>query len=198
MKNTHRLILINILEMEEWKDIEGYEGLYQVSSYGRVKSLDRIVEAPCKWGGTRKMKFKEVILKPSIVSKHLHVKLSISGIEANYQVHRLVAEAFIPNTHDYDVVHHIDHNPLNNNVENLVWVSSEQHYIEHLNERSEGVKKSKSITIYQYTLDCKLVAIWKSAAEAKKQLGFDDGAISKCCKGKIKQYKGYIWSYTPL
>lgn len=183
MKNTHRLILINILEMEEWKDIEGYEGLYQVSNEGNAKSLN--------YNHTG----REKLLKPSVRGNgYLQVQLCKDGKKENKDIHRLVAEAFIPNPNNYEIVHHIDHNRQNNVVENLMWMNKEEHDKVHSKERGE--KKEKRV--YQYTLDSKLVAIWKSAKEAEKQLGFAQSHISSCCNGKLKQYKGYIWSYTPL
>lgn len=195
--------------MEEWKNIEGYEGLYQISSYGRVKSVERVVEYIYK--GKKRSRFaKEKLLKYGEVKRgYLYVCLWNNGEYKCLFVHKLVAKAFVPNPNDYNVVHHIDHNPKNNRVENLIWMTNEQHYLEHLNERGEAVRNSKSITVYQYTLNRKLVAVWKSASEAAKTLGLEKSAISSCCRGGFYcksrnkwvnriQYKGYIWSYKPL
>lgn len=168
--------------MEEWKDIEGYEGLYQVSSYGRVKSLN--------YNHTK----KEKRLKPTDDKKYPQINLCINGLKRNCDIHKLVAAAFIPNPNNYEIVHHIDHNRQNNVVENLMWMSKEEHDKVHSKERGEKQEKR----VYQYTLDGKLVAVWKSAKEAEKQLGFAQSHISSCCNGKLKQYKGYIWSFAPL
>ena len=103
---------------ELWKDIKGYEGLYQVSSFGRIKSL-------LGWNG-HKYVYREKILNPYMQnSKGTYyrsvVKLKKNGKAKDYKVHRLVAQAFIPNPNNLPQINHIDGNPLNNNVNNLEW-----------------------------------------------------------------------------
>ena len=95
--------------MEEWRDIEGYEGLYQISSLGRVKSFPR----PTTPGGI----LKTIKRKDGYCS----IKLSKNGKVKKVLVHRLVAKAFIPNTNNLPIINHKDENPLNNNVDNLEW-----------------------------------------------------------------------------
>lgn len=193
--------------MEQWKDIEGYEGLYQISSYGRVKSLERNNDGKNQYGNCT-MCLKEKILKPWNNGKrdsHLRIELRNNGKRETPLVHVLVAKAFIPNPHNYDIIHHIDHNPQNNVVKNLMWMSRKEHDKLHSKERGEKQEKR----VYQYTLDGKLVAVWKSAREAARQLGFAQSHISSCCNGgffdksrnkwhKRETYKGFKWSYTPL
>lgn len=103
--------------MEEWRDIKGYEGLYQVSNEGRVKSLARV------WimgkGGKRHK--GETTMKVPKSSRYCRITLTKDGIETNKSVHRLVAEAFIPNPNNYPIINHKDENTRNNNVENLEW-----------------------------------------------------------------------------
>lgn len=174
--------------MEIWKDIPGYEGLYQVSNYGRVKSLERII---IRKNG-KLQTIKEKIMKPFLgKDKHLYVCFRKNNYNNHYQIHRLVALVFILNPHCYEVVHHIDYNPQNNMVDNLMWMSREEHTAIHATENN-------SKTVFQYTLDGELVAVWESASEAAKQLGFQESAISNCCLGKRKTHKGYRWSYVPL
>lgn len=104
---------------EVWKDIKGYEGSYQVSNLGRIKSLERDVICNNN-GATRKV--KEKILHPSMSSKgYMHIKLGIGGIKCTKRVHRLVAEAFIPNPNKYPVINHKDCNRTNNCIDNLEW-----------------------------------------------------------------------------
>ena len=104
--------------MEIWKDIEGYEGLYQVSNLGRVKSLDRVVEG--KSSSTRLHRGK--ILSPGIGSTGYYmVVLYKDGGGCSYTVHRLVSNTFIPNPHNHPYINHKDENKLNNNVDNLEW-----------------------------------------------------------------------------
>lgn len=191
--------------MEVWKDIEGYEGLYQVSNEGRIKSLERDNDGKNQFGDCV-MRLKEKILKPwenSSNDKHLRVELRKNGRRKTPLIHILVAKAFVPNPGNYDVVHHIDHNPQNNRAENLVWMTKEAHCKLHSTEQAENL----CTAVYQYTLEAKLVASYISAKEAARQLGFNQGGISACCNGgayckgkwhKRKTYKGYRWSYTPL
>lgn len=115
--------------MEEiWSDIEGFEGFYQVSNKGNVKSLDRLVNG-CSFKGYQRMKGKQLKLQKR-KSGHLDVLLKKNGKEKRCWVHRLVAKAFIPNPDNLPIVNHIDSNPQNNSVENLEWCT-QQHNINH-------------------------------------------------------------------
>ena len=166
---------------ERWKDIRGYEGLYQVSNYGRVRSLERRVN----WKNTTRL-IKEKILNPLVSNNRLYARLC-NGVQIDFEIHRLVAEAFIPNPNGYDVVHHIDHNPHNNRVENLRWMNKGEHTAMHTIE-------NLSKKVYQYTLDGKLVKIWKSTNECGRN-GFNQARVSLCCLGKGKTHKGFKWNY---
>lgn len=155
--------------MEEWRDIRGYEGIYQVSNEGRVRSL--------MYGKIKVLKIRR------LSSKHIQIQLHKDGISKFYRVHRLVAEAFIPNPNNYTEVHHIDENPENNRVENLKWITHQEHR-----------EKHSAKLICQYTLDGKLVKVWKSLSEAERN-GFYIQCICACCRGKRKTHKGFIWKY---
>ena len=111
------------IDKEIWKEIEGYEGLYEVSNFGNVRSLDRLVEYTGKRSGTlSKMKGKP--LKPYGDGRgYLKVKL---GRTRSVSVHRLVAEAFIPKVKGKDIINHIDNNRINNIVSNLEWVTPKE------------------------------------------------------------------------
>lgn len=123
-------------EIEEWRDIEGYEGLYQVSDWGRVKSLDRVIKVINILFGYQIRHLKEKYIKPKVNSNNrLQVRLWKDGVKEQKQIHVIVAEAFIPNPNGYDVVHHIDHNPQNNRADNLIWMSKEEHSAMHSTER---------------------------------------------------------------
>ena len=159
---------------EIWKDKKDYEGHYQVSNFGRVKSI--------KFG-------KERILKPVTNSSgYLLVELYKNNIKKKYSVHRLVAEAFIPNPYNLPQVNHKDENKLNNNVDNLEWCTNE--YNINYGTRTERYSKP----VLQYTLDGEFVREWPSARECGRN-GFNQGSVSACCRGELKKHKGYIWKY---
>lgn len=173
---------------EEWRDITGYEGYYQISNLGRVKSLDRVVIG--KDG--RKFHYKCQIMKPGIHYKgYILVKLCIDSKQKCYKVHRLVAQAFIPNPDNLPQVNHKDEDKTNNRVENLEWCTNE--YNNKYGTRIERTSKR----VLQYTLDGKLVKEWPSTRECERS-GFKHAGVSACCIGKKyhKTYKGYIWKYT--
>lgn len=122
--------------MEEWKDVIGYEGLYQVSNEGRVRSLERDIEVMNILFGSQIRHLKEKYIKPKVNSNNrLQVRLCKDGVKEQKQIHVIVAEAFIPNPNECDVVHHIDRNPQNNSVDNLIWMSKEEHSAMHSTER---------------------------------------------------------------
>lgn len=111
--------------MEIWKDIQGYEGLYQISNFGRVKSLFRIVERPGRSGPFQTV--QEKILKIRYDGKgYVQVRLYKNGESSYPKVHRLVAKAFIPNPHNLEQVNHIDRVRDNNCSSNLEWVTAQR------------------------------------------------------------------------
>lgn len=129
------------MNKEEWKSIKGYEGLYEISSFGRVKSL-------LGWNG-RKYIQRERILAPYKQQSNKYysrsvVKLTKDNKTKDFKVHRLVAEAFIPNPNNYKVVNHIDGNPLNNNVENLEWCTQKMN-IKHALNNELTITRIKTI-----------------------------------------------------
>lgn len=124
--------------MEIWKDIKGYEGIYQVSNLGNIKSLPR----KYKNGRTE----KEIIKKPSKLPKgYLRIPLCKNGKTKYYYVHRLVAETFIPNLEKLPCINHKDCKTANNNVDNLEWVS----YKENNSYKNHHLKMYISSAIYQ-------------------------------------------------
>ena len=178
------------MKNEEWRDVAGYEGLYQVSSEGRVKSLERKVEHWC--GGERIQ--KERILKPIVVSSgYLRVVLYAGGKTKKFYVHRLVCEAFHENPGNKPQVNHINEDKTDNRACNLEWCTRREN-INH-GSRNERVAKAQSKPVGQYTHDGDLVKVWPSVIEAQRQTGFSKGHISLAANGKYKQAYGYIWKY---
>lgn len=136
-------------------------------------------------------------LKPSIVKGYYRLTLSKNNKKYNRQVHRLVAEAFIPNPYNLPCVNHKDENPLNNCVDNLEWCTSE--YNINYGTARKRMSKTKSIPIEQYTIDGKFVRNWKSAKEAQQHYGKSNkGNISSCCAGIRKTAYGFVWKYKSL
>lgn len=167
--------------MEEFRDIKDYEGLYQVSNFGKVKNS------------------KGLILKGSKDKYgYLRVLLSKERKKKKYRVHRLVSEAFIDNLNNYSYVNHKDENKQNNCVDNLEWctVKYNVNYGTAIERRSKKLinRKDQSKSVLQYTKEGKFVREWRSTRECARN-GFAQGAVSACCRGKLKSHKGFIWKY---
>lgn len=174
--------------MEEWKDIEGYEGLYQVSNFGNVRSLDRYIKMKNKWGGVSTVLKKGKKLKKwKYPNGYLFFPLHKNNICKQFLAHRLVANAFIINPDNLPVVNHKDENKENNTVENLEWCNHP--YNNTYNDRHIKVgkklhnRKDLSKIVYKYTLDDELVETYPSASEAARQNGVNVARIIQCCNG---------------
>ena len=178
-------------QIEVWKDIKGYEGLYQVSNMGRVKSLERT--ATGKNGSKRPI--RERILKTSPNNRdYLLVNLcNGSGKVKSFKVHRLVCEAFHENTENKPCVNHIDEDKTNNTASNLEWCTYEEN--NNHGSRNARMAKALSIPVGQYTTEGVLVKVWQSTHEVERQLGFGSSYISAVARGKRKTAYGYVWKY---
>lgn len=165
---------------EIWKPIKDFE-YYFISNFGRVKST--------KFG-------KERILKlTKDKDGYLIVNLYKNNKSKTFKVHRLVAEAFLPNPYNLPQVNHKDENPQNNIAENLEWCTAS--YNNNYGTRNKRIGKSntngkRSKPVIQYTLDGKFVREWESYRECKRN-GFNH--VSECCRGKRKTHKNFIWKY---
>ena len=179
---------------EEWRDIKGYEGIYQVSNLGRVKSLERIVNTCNAYKTLYEKQLKIYVSK----NGYLHVSLQ----RKNKLVHRLVAEAFIPNPENKPQVNHKNEVKQDNRVENLEWVSARENinYGTSLKKRAETQKKlgnqinNKGTSKKVICVESKL--IFNSINDAvRKGFGKDSSSITKCCKNKNKTHNNYHWRY---
>lgn len=168
-------------EIEEWRDIEGYGGLYLVSSFGRVKSLGRWVNAK-----SDSVKFiKERILQPGKTTwGYLQVGLWKDGKQKIYKVHKLVANAFIPNPDNLETINHINEDKTDNRVENLEWMTNK-----------DNKRYSSAVAVNQFTLSGEFIKTWDCIREIGYHLGFSYGNICLCCKGKRNSAYGFIWRY---
>lgn len=184
---------------EEWRDIKGFEGYYQISSLGRIKSLKRLI---IRRDG-KPYPQKECFLKPSKNRKgYLTGQLSKDYKTTFYQVHRLVAEAFIPNVYNLPQVNHIDGNKENNSVDNLEWISNYdnmQHSIKtglrDVKEISNKMKTAKRREVLQYSIYGEFIKHWKSIKDVETELKIPNQNIVKVCQGKRHTAGGYVWEY---
>ena len=187
---------LKVNKTEIWKDIKGFEGLYQVSDIGRVKSLERTVTRK----NGRKQTIRERILKPwTAYNGYLQVNLfgRVSKKGKNFFVHRLVCEAFHENPENKPCVNHIDENKANNTASNLEWCTVKENinHGTHNARVGKAVAKALSKPVGQYTLDGKLIKVWQSTREVQRQLNFSQGNISAVARGEKKTAYGYVWKY---
>lgn len=169
--------------MEVWKDVPGYEGRYQVSDFGRVKSL------PKRRGRGKGYLYAEAFLAPSI---HHHgyaqVHLRKNGKGKSIFVHRLVASAFISNSEGKEQINHINGDKTDNRLENLEWCTNGENQLHKY--RVLGCKP------YGKPVVClESGETYSSEVAAGKHLGVDSSCIAKCCNGKRKIAGGFHWRY---
>ena len=179
----------NSQEIEEWRDAQWYEGLYQVSSLGRVRSLDRYESC---YGGTRLRKGR--VLRPKKNNGgYLQVDLCKEGKPTCFLVHRLVWEAFNGKIPEGMQINHIDEDKLNNTIENLNLMTPK----ENINWGTciERSSKKHSKPIIQLDLEANFIAEHESIMYAERKLGICYQSIAACCKGKQKTAGGYIFRY---
>ena len=170
---------------EVWKDIHNYEGLYQVSNLGRVKSFRKST----KYGSQ-----DEYILKPHLANNgYCQVTLYDNTVRHKFLVHRLVAEAFIQNPNNYPQVNHKDENPLNNSVSNLEWCTAE--YNNAYGTARIRIIDSQSRPVEQLLIDGRTIAIYRSVSIACEIMGVSKSSLGYAIR-KGTNCKGYFWKYS--
>jgi len=192
---------------EVWKDIKDYEGIYQVSNLGRVKSLARIRKSrKDNKGNQSSYQYKGCILKQKNRKtkvkglEYYQVSLSKNGVEKMVSPHRLVAEAFIPNPDNKPYVNHIDGNGKNNSVDNLEWTTNQEN-------------QNHAVRVLMHSHNKPIIAFDKHTKNKEYEFEIMNDAakwlistgrtidstcltgIIKCCKRKIPSYLGFIWRY---
>ena len=208
------------IDGEEWRDIKGYEGLYQVSNKGRVKSL-------C--GDTRNKNSirRELIMKPSAYSGYLNVCFCRNNVQSSKSVHRLVAETFIPNPENKPCVGHWDCDRSNNTVENLYWCTHEENNnhpitklrnsvsnkgrivsektrhlmsISHKGQKKSANSGTKKKKVLKLSLDGEILDIYECVKDASQKTGLSYQNIGDACRNKYSKhntnvYNGFVWKY---
>lgn len=190
---------------EIWKSIKDFEEYYEVSNFGRIKSLARII---ITGKGFRRI-IKEKILSPGHYKKGYEFVClcnSEEKIKKQLSIHRIVAMEFIQNPENKPQVNHIDGNILNNCVSNLEWNTNSEnnrHAYRILGRKSAkgmqgyiGVKNVKSKKIYQFTLNGEFIKSYESGRQAALITGFKQGGIASAARGRYQKSHGYRWSYT--
>ena len=173
---------------EVWKDVDGYQGHYQVSNLGRVRSLTRTIKG--RWG----LQIEQgQIMSPVERNGYLRVCLKKDGKGRNFPIHRLVAIAFIQNPNNLPEVNHINENKKDNRLCNLEWCDR-KHNCKY-GTRTERLSKKLSKEVLQLTMAGEVVAKFKSAKDVQRKLGYSSSYICECCNGKHKSLHGYKWRY---
>lgn len=173
---------MKMIEMIEiWKDIKDYEGIYQVSNLGRVKSLPR----------KHNLNYKIRKLVPDKDGYSTVVLYNNGSKCKNMKVHRLVAQAFIPNPNDYPQVNHIDEVKSNNHVDNLEWCSVKYNmtYGNHI-DRLENMR----VKVLKLNNEGVVLKVYNKMIDVIED-GFVQSCVSRCCNGERKHHKGFIWRY---
>ncbi len=181
-----------------WKPIPGYEGHYEASNTGLIRSVDRVVVLKTKLYEDRPCKFKSRVLKPytykskrSNIQPRDTVALSVDGKLKTHAVHKLIAITFIANKNNFETVNHIDGDCKNNHVENLEWISREENNRHAF--KNKLVKTQKLIAQID-PITNKIIKVYPGESEACRQIGISQGKIGYAAKNGGKR-RGYWWKY---
>lgn len=180
---------------EIWKDIKDYEGLYQISNFGRVKSLPR---------KTNNQHSKGLIMKQKSVFGYSKIQLRKNKKYKWFFVHRLVAMAFLNNYNENLQVNHKNGIKNDNNVNNLEMVTASENQLHSYRvlkntpsmKNRFGKDHVRSVKVNQYDKNNTFIKTWNSIIEASKQLNISASCICNNCKGRRKSAGGYFWKYT--
>jgi hypothetical protein len=191
---------------EVWKDIPGFEGIYQCSNIGNVKSLDRLIIYS---DNRKRLHFGKTLNKHLKIQGYYDVCLIINGYKKYVDIHKLVAICFIPNPENKPCIDHINTIRTDNRVENLRWVTHKENSnnelskinyrnskigFKHTEETKLKMSKYKIKTVLQYDLNNTLINKFESATLASKYYNVNKCNITSSCR-KNKKYLNYIWKY---
>lgn len=176
--NSPRWLSLEDLPNERWKDIEGYEGLYQISDYGRVKSLRK------KYYGILRTKISK--------QGYCYAAISNNNIREDFRINRLVAIHFLGKCKYKNLqANHNDENKLNNYYTNITWMTPAENC--NYGTRNKRVGEKQHMRVNQYDLNGNFIKTWNSLSEIGKVLNFSVSHISSCCNGYRKSVNGFLW-----
>lgn len=168
-------------EVEEWKDVKGYENLYQVNRKGKVRSSHK--------------GYWEVLTSVVNSRGYNQYLFHKDGKRKNMRGNRLVAEAYIPNPDNLPFVNHKDENPANDCVENLEWCTCEYNNNYGTLKERQSKNNAKNRPVCMFDVDGTLIREFYNVYEGAKFVGGNHPCVSRCCSGQVFCYKGYIWRY---
>lgn len=184
------------MENEVWKDIVDYEGLYKISNYGRIKTLERDYFSGM-YNSIKKHQQEMIRKNEKTKNGYFRIALTKNGKTKRYLVHRLVAQHFIPNLNNFSQINHKDENKENNYYKNLEWCNNR--YNMNYGKRNEKARKSiieiKGRKVNQYDLQGNFIEQYFSINGASRQFNRKGSNIRACCKGNQKTAYGFIWKY---
>jgi len=176
---------------EEWRDVVGYEGLYEVSNLGSVASKQKTVMAK---NGTTRSYPRRKLKQYENSSGYMRVHLCKDGSSKMVLVHRIVAMAFVDNPSSKPFVNHLDENKQNNRADNLEWVTND----ENLNYGTGRLKNAISESVPVLMIDGDKRMVFQSATFAERAGYASSNAIQNCCAGRQKTAGGFRWQYLDL
>ena len=175
--------------MTRWKNIPGYDGAYQVSDQGEIRSVDRMVTMIMKGTPCQSFRPGHVVIPSMTKGGYFEVVLYKGGKGVHHLVHRLVASAFVPNPLGLPQVNHLDENKGNNTASNLGWCTAQEN-------SAYGTRPKRLQTrVAMFTTNGYRVREFESVRDAATFVRCDYTTIVHCCRGKQKTAKGYVWKY---
>ncbi len=182
--------------IEEWRDIKGYEGFYQASNLGNIRSL---AVYSFKYQRVIQRKYPRLLKPETTHDGYKRVVLSLYGKKRKFSVHRLVAASFINNPNNYPEVNHKDERTDNNRADNLEWCTASYNsnygtLPKRIKERL-AEKHPTAKVVNQYAMDGRLLNTYPSARKASEYFSVSPSMIERACRGQAKTAAGYKWSY---
>lgn len=171
-------------ENEEWRPVVGFEGLYECSSLGNVRSVDRKNRKFCKGC---------VLKQRKSTNGYMVVTLWKNNRKKLCTVHRLIIKSFIPNPNNLPECNHKNECKTDNRVENLEWCDHK--YNNNYGTKNKRQSEKKQKRVLQYSLDGDFIKEWPSLISVQNELGYNRGSLSNCCLNKTKTAYDYVWKY---